>query len=231
MKNRLLLIMTFCFCSTAFSQTFSGGLQTGTSLWFTKTYKDQQLHFTKGQNMTWENGFFLRYDAKKRFAMEFSFNHYYYHNDRSENLTDPNVNDDWQTDYVYDEYVNNYELEMNFQYDVLCNHLKSCSFFKHLEANIGLALIPTLSYTRFDHVFEGGDIEFIPLTHRSGNYKSFNVYTALSQTLKYNISSKIYISAKGNFSIDPFTVFSRYNNDEFGRLARVSFQIGAGYNF
>lgn len=52
MKKFVLFIVIAAFGQSAFAQTFSGGVKTGVSLWFTKDYDNKKLHFPEGQNMT-----------------------------------------------------------------------------------------------------------------------------------------------------------------------------------
>ncbi len=241
MKKPFLLLAVMAFVATSFAQQFSGGLRSGASLWLAG-YQEKKLRNTKGQNITWDNGLFLRYDSKKRFAMEVGFAHYYYRNDLSENPTDPNVHDDWYTEYEHNQYVNNYELELNFQFDLSCKKLKACTFLKNLENNIGLSIIPTLANTRYSRLYSGGHWDYVPLTYRSGVYKEFKLYAGLTHTLKYNINNGLYLTSKASISLDP-DYFQEYgldyvtnyapfiHTDGYARFARASMQVGIGYNF
>lgn len=173
----------------------------------------------------------MRYDSKKRFAVEIGLGHYYFRNDLSEKITDESVFDDWYFDHKYDHFVNNYEFEVNLQFDVTCKSFKTCAFLKNVESNIGLSVIRTLSHVKYNRLYEGGHWDVVPLTYTSGSYNEFGMYTGLSHTLKYNVSSKFYITSKVSVLIDPFNTFSEYYRNNQGRLAHTSLQIGAGYNF
>lgn len=231
MKKLLLLMVITALTESIVAQTFSGGVQTGAVLSFTKDQDNNRLRFTQGQNVAWNNGFFVRYDAKKRFAGELSFRHYYFRNDLSEKLTDPKVFDDRYVNYQYGEFINNYAVEVSVQYDITCNAFKSCKLFRNLESYIGLSVIPTLSHVRYSRLYEGGDFESEPLTYRSGSYNEYMLYTGLSHMLKYNLSRHIYFTSKASLSVDPFNAFSAYYRNNWGRPVLASWLIGAGYNF
>ncbi|HTN46431.1 MAG TPA: hypothetical protein VL098_08805 [Flavipsychrobacter sp.] len=228
MKKIIILIAFVLSFQTLPAQTFSGGLRTGTSLWFTKDYTNEKPHFTEGQNMTWDKGLFLRYKVKNRFSMEVSVNHYHYFEDRK---ADYNSMYDAPWFYKADYNIHNYEMDVNFQYDVTCKKFKSCGLLKNVESYIGISLTPTWVKTYYDDVFEGGGWYYHPLTARKGSNNQFIMTAGVNHILNYNIADHIYLTSKAAVAADPFNVFSGYYGDRFGRMARLSWQIGAGYRF
>lgn len=229
MKKLVLFFTVIVFTQIAFAQTFSGGVRTGKSLWFTRDYHDKKLHNVHGQNMSWDKGIFLRYDAKSRFSMGFGITHNSFKNDYLEYYNRPDVFD---APYYTkaDFYDNNFEMEFTVQLDVTCNKLKACPLLKNIESYVGLSITPVINYGKSEIIYQSL-YAMQPTSRKNQGFGLYYIYTGLNHTIKYNLDKNIYVTSTASLAIDPFSIFSEYVTDPFWRMGRVGLQIGAGYNF
>ena len=223
-------IITLAIASLAFSASqaqVSGGLRTGASLWMDKGNGSCFSNSLEGQNKTWDKELFARYTTSGKLAFETSVGHYAFRN----HSTPP------AGDYTAPGYNNtglkqsseNIEWNISAQYDVSCPSMKSCPMLSKLKSYIGVVATPTYSSSRTE-------LQYVRLsdglrTTTVATDNEFAIWTGISHTLIYEVTSNLYLTSSARMQIDPNRFFEKNSGVGSNPDSRVGVQLGVGYNF
>lgn len=226
MRN-LLLVLALSTPLLGHSQEFSVGARTGVG----KNYFLRSGNTNYPCVTTWDKQAFVRYQSKKRFALEVGAEHYRY-------THTANVRDIYE---FYPETAGEQEIRtvtssnmifyISAQYDIMCRRAQnSCPLLKNMRSYIGIVLAPTSITDR--NSAELRNVNTGKVSNYSYTNQSVAIAGGLNHTLTYRFSDHLSLSSVLSYRVDLPAAFSSYEifpNNAFEN--HIGYQIGAGYTF
>lgn len=230
MKYLLSLTLALSLLQYAGAQGISAGFRTGIGNTMNISRMSEGII-----DKHWEKELFLRYETKKRLALEINGTQY---NDAEAGI--------WHStgcivDYepiltfesptrenllTYTSY-NMLDMSLGVQYDISCSYLQEkCPMMKNFRSFIGVAAVGTygkVTTRSTDRSLSDGDIT---TTERTGS-GLYNLHIGVNHTLTYSFG-RLYVTSVAAYLVSPFSETYTSHN-QLTPNSKLSFRAGIGY--
>src|SRR5690606_14549736 len=178
-------------------------------------------------NTTWNKQAYIRYQAKKRIAIEIGAEHYQFKNKHID-LHNPE-HADWTeiTGTTTSSYIPVY---LSFQYDLMGRTLHNkTGCHKNLRSYIGIMFAPVFLTEKSDDKIR--NLVTGTITYSERYYKTTLLTAGFNHTLNYKLTKSLTVFSVISYRLDLSDAFASGWSLPIPYENQLSFQIGGGYTF
>lgn len=214
------------------AQHLSAGLRANASYRFRPVNSHGfELETSYGDHLNVSPEFFLRFNSKKRWAFEASFNRSTY---RPPDIYGQYYELGQSIDTVVSKYKADYsELTVSGFYELKSSHLSGSAFFKRMHHFVGLSAGLTFIRQEESGFSPGGWGCFggwAPPGYMHYEWKEIGLWTGINYNITFDVSKKLSLVGGSYFRFRPDVAFSSVRSwSPYTLAAQVGVQLGASY--